>query len=96
MRKSDEKRERLEKAYKVASRHYRRICAELEEARYYESSFRYELGWECIASNLRKQEPSLMYKLNKIKARVKQYESIHLSALIRLQDYMESIGEPVV
>ena len=98
MSKSDEKRERLEKAYKVASRHYQRCLADLAEAKYNESNANYALlinggsEWEDIAD---KRHVKAENKRKKIEERFKRYESIHLSALIRLQDYMESIGEPV-
>ena len=99
MSKSDKKREQLERAYKVASRHYQRCAANLTEARHNESKAKYALlinggsRWECLAENRHMKAEN---KLKKIEIMAKQYEAIYISSLIKLQYYMEYIGEPVV
>ena len=123
-----ERRERRERAYKIAHWHHQRCLADLAEARDNASFFSFNLEWERIASKLREQAPYLMYefrlnrhvdgfysnfneiseqkaherhnkvlnKRNKIAVRAEKYSEIHTKALIKLQDYLELIGEPVV
>ena len=128
MSKFSEQRERLERAYKIANRHYQRSLAELADARFYESEARDESGWQWIVSELREQQPDqaaeviasrrkhgdrssfndrskqnaiarhnrALIKLSKVKERVKQHDKKSTSSLLKLYNYLDSIGEPVV
>ena len=99
MSELDKKREQLERAYKIASRHYQRSLADLYEASLNESKAKFALlinggsQWECIAEKRNRKAEN---KRRKLEERLKQYDYIHLSSLIKLQGYMKSIGEPAV